>query len=182
MARVGHINYKVISLGPEIIFKILQPTQHSSITSPRMDTHHIHRPPSANGISVYYKDAHGSHPASTYHPRVGPPTYNFPPYPSIVTNGIQRVRPRVSLSRLPVTPTILRRVKTVLDQDPSGFSNRLLWVVCCTAFPWFHEEWQIYSSQHLPLQPRPASVDEGRCHRQPLQSITSGNYTQSIKD
>ena len=61
-----------------------------------------------------------------------PPTTS--PRIHLVTNGIQRVHPRVSLSRLPVTPTILRRVKTVLDQDPSGFSNRLLWVVCCTAF------------------------------------------------
>ena len=98
-----------------------------------MDTHLIYCPPSTNGISVHYKDAHGSHPTFTYHPGVGPPSYNFSPYP-LVINGIQRVRPRVSQSRLLVTPTILRRVKDVLDQDPLGFNNRLLWAVCCTAF------------------------------------------------
>ena len=61
-----------------------------------------------------------------------PPTTS--PRIHLVTNGIQRVRPRVSQSRLPVTPTILRRVKVVLDQDPLGFSSILLWAVCCTAF------------------------------------------------
>ena len=61
-----------------------------------------------------------------------PPTTS--PHIRLVTNGIQRVRPKVAQSRLPVTPTILRRVKAVLDQDPLGFSNRLLWAACCTAF------------------------------------------------
>ena len=117
----------------QIISKILQPTQHSPITSARMDTHHIYCPPSTNGISVNYKDAHGSHPAFTYHPGVGPPSYNFSPYPLII-NGIQRVHLRVSQSRVLVTPTILCSVKDVLDQDPLGFNNRLLWAVCCTAF------------------------------------------------
>ena len=61
VARVGHINYKVLSVSPKIISKILQLTQRNPTTSVRMDTHHIYRPPSTNSISVHYKDAHGSH-------------------------------------------------------------------------------------------------------------------------
>ena len=53
-----------------------------------------------------------------------PPTTS--PRIHLVISGIQRVRPRGSQSRLPVTPTILHRGKDVLDQDPLGFNNRLL--------------------------------------------------------
>ena len=50
-----------------------------------------------------------------------PPTTS--PRIRLVTNGIQRVCPKVAQSRLPVTPTILHRVKAILDQDSLGFSN-----------------------------------------------------------
>ena len=60
-----------------------------------------------------------------------PPTTS--PCIYLVINGIQRVRPRVSQSRLPVTPTILCRVKDALDQDPLGFMRSGEFTVPCSS-------------------------------------------------
>ena len=96
-----------------------------------------------------------------------PPTTS--PRIHLVINGIQRVRPRVSQSRLPVTPTILRRVKAVLDQDPLGFNNRLLWAACCTAFFGFMRSGEftvpsssLYNPDHH-LSMRDVAIDNHCC-------------------
>ena len=151
--EVGHINNKGLSVSPEIITEILQSTQYSSIASARMDAYHIYHPPSKNGINVHDKDAHDSHPGLTYHPGVRPLTYNFPCI-NLITNGIQQVRLRVSQSRLPITPTILCRVKAVLNQDPMDFSNiRTLVGGMLYGFLWFHEEQRTYSSEQFLYNP-----------------------------
>ena len=55
--------------------------------------HSSYRRSSTNGISVHYTDTQGSHQASTFHPRA--PTSS--PRTRLVTNGIQRVRPKVAV-------------------------------------------------------------------------------------
>ena len=37
-------------------------------------------------------------------------------------------------NRLPITPTILRRLRSELDKEPSKWDNIMLWAVCCTCF------------------------------------------------
>lgn len=51
----------------------------------------------------------------------------------LVLKGIHRIKPQQSCPRLPITPTILSAIKTVLDQHPS-FDNIMLWAACCVGF------------------------------------------------
>ena len=51
----------------------------------------------------------------------------------LVLKGIHRIKPSRSQARLPVTPSILRKVKEVLDGSP-GFESTMLWAACCTGF------------------------------------------------
>lgn len=45
----------------------------------------------------------------------------------LALKGLKRSKPRDKDSRLPITPYILRRIKTVLDQEPHRQDNIMLW-------------------------------------------------------
>lgn len=51
----------------------------------------------------------------------------------LVLKGINRVKPRQSCPRLPVTPTILEVIRQALLQNP-GFNSTMLWAACCMGF------------------------------------------------
>ena len=58
------------------------------------------------------------------------------PHMSVLLRGIRRTQalkapPRV---RLPITSTLLRRIKSVLAQQHSEYQNVLTWAACCTGF------------------------------------------------
>ena len=51
----------------------------------------------------------------------------------LILRGVQRAKPKGTRTRLPVTPRILRSIKSSLDLSP-GFDSTMLWAACCTAF------------------------------------------------
>ena len=51
----------------------------------------------------------------------------------LVCKGIQRLKPRCSQPRLPITPLILRQIKHNL-QPLSDFDNAMVWAAACLAF------------------------------------------------
>ena len=51
----------------------------------------------------------------------------------LILRGVQRAKPKGTRTRLPVTPRILRFIKSSLDFSP-GFDSTMLWAACCTAF------------------------------------------------
>lgn len=51
----------------------------------------------------------------------------------LVLKGIHRIKPSQKQARLPVTPSILAKIKEVLDRSP-GFESTMLWAACCTGF------------------------------------------------
>ena len=58
------------------------------------------------------------------------------PHMSVLLRGIRRTQvlkapPRV---RLPITATLLRKIKSVLAQQSSEYQNVLTWAACCTGF------------------------------------------------
>ena len=59
------------------------------------------------------------------------------PHMKILLRGIRRVHAQQCSSpriRLPITASIMRRIKTQLAGDPSAYVNRLIWAACCTGF------------------------------------------------
>ena len=47
--------------------------------------------------------------------------------------GINRVKPRPSCPRLPVTPLIMNAIKRTLEAQP-GYESTMLWAACCVGF------------------------------------------------
>ena len=62
----------------------------------------------------------------------------------LVLKGTKHLRPGAPDTRLPITPLILRRIKSTLLQDPYNYDHILLWAACCLGFsPFFHQgSWQ----------------------------------------
>ena len=52
----------------------------------------------------------------------------------LVLKGLKRQRPRSQDTRLPITPLVLLRIKSVLDKEPYKYDNILLWAACCLGF------------------------------------------------
>ena len=52
----------------------------------------------------------------------------------LVLKGLKRQRPRSQDSRLPITPLVLLKIKSILDGDPHNYDNILLWAACCLGF------------------------------------------------
>ena len=52
----------------------------------------------------------------------------------LVLKGLKRQRPRSQDSRLPITPLVLLKIKSILDRDPHNYDNILLWAACCLGF------------------------------------------------
>ena len=55
---------------------------------------------------------------------------------ALVERGIQNARAanRANRPRLPITPTILRKIKDAWTDQASHFDTVMFWAVCCTAF------------------------------------------------
>ena len=51
----------------------------------------------------------------------------------LVLKGIRRIKPKQGKPRLPITPHILLRIKSSLDQSPS-YDSTMLWAACTLAF------------------------------------------------
>ena len=55
-----------------------------------------------------------------------------------VLKGIKREQakqnPQSTHARLPITPAILRSLRSELDKEPSKWNNIMLWAACCTCF------------------------------------------------
>ena len=58
------------------------------------------------------------------------------PFMNLVLRGIKRVRAQGEHhpSRLPITVTVLRRIKTALARDPLSYRSVMVWAACCTGF------------------------------------------------
>lgn len=42
--------------------------------------------------------------------------------------------PQSSRTRLPITPAVLKKIKGVLNQQPSDFNNIMIWAACCLCY------------------------------------------------
>lgn len=51
----------------------------------------------------------------------------------LTLRGVRREKPHTANPRLPITPLILRRLKTVIAKD-SSYTGKLLWAAMCTGF------------------------------------------------
>ena len=51
----------------------------------------------------------------------------------LVLKGIHRIKPNQSQARLPVTPSIMAKIKGILDRSPD-FESCMLWAACCIGF------------------------------------------------
>ena len=68
----------------------------------------------------------------------------------LVLKGARRKEPKQKTTRLPITPSILEKVKQVLDQSP-GFNSTMLWAACCLGFFWLLALWRVHASRRNPL-------------------------------
>ena len=62
---------------------------------------------------------------------------SFPlPHMTVLLRGIKRVQSQAGprLIRLPITASLMRRIKAALAGQPSSYNNVLLWGACCTVF------------------------------------------------
>ena len=58
------------------------------------------------------------------------------PHMTVLLRGIKRVQSQAGprLLRLPITASLMRRIKAALAGQPSSYNNVLLWAACCTGF------------------------------------------------
>ena len=63
----------------------------------------------------------------------GDPLANTPRL-NLVLKGAKQLRPGAPDTRLPITPLILRRIKSTLLQDPYNYDHLMLWAACCLGF------------------------------------------------
>ena len=59
------------------------------------------------------------------------------PHMKVLLRGIRRLHAQQDSSsriRLPITASIMRRIKTQLAGDPTAYLNKLIWAACCTGF------------------------------------------------
>ena len=52
----------------------------------------------------------------------------------LALKGLRRKKPRASDSRLPITPYILKRIRSVLATNPKKCDNIMLWAACCLGY------------------------------------------------
>ena len=60
----------------------------------------------------------------------GDPLANSPRL-NLVLKVAKQLQPGAPDTRLPITPLILRRIKSTLLQDPYNYDHILLWAACC---------------------------------------------------
>ena len=60
----------------------------------------------------------------------------YSPYIKLLLRGVQRAhsQKRATLIRLPITSTVMARIKAALALDPSNYQNILTWAACCIGF------------------------------------------------
>ena len=58
------------------------------------------------------------------------------PHMTVLLRGIKRSQAQQGPShqRLPITATLMRRIKSTLATQPTKYANRLLWAACCVGF------------------------------------------------
>lgn len=56
------------------------------------------------------------------------------PYVKLLLRGIARSSAHSTRTRLPITQSIMNRIKSVLAQEPRAFANLMLWAACCVGF------------------------------------------------
>ena len=60
--------------------------------------------------------------------------HGISPRTHLIIRGIRRVQGEKQLTRLPVTPDILRAIKAVFAAHPADYANRMYWAAVCLAF------------------------------------------------
>ena len=77
----------------------------------------------------------------------GDPNMSSMPILEYLLHGVKleqaKRQPEAARTRLPVTPTILRRLQRQLDKEPSKWENVMLWAACCTCFFGFFRSGEI---------------------------------------
>ena len=71
----------------------------------------------------------------------------------LALKGAKRLRLGSPDTHLPITPLILRRIKSTLLQDPYNYDNILLWAACCLGFFCLSPVRGDCSPRHRPVQP-----------------------------
>ena len=65
------------------------------------------------------------------------PAFSCWPWLHYVTQGIKRSQPPKDNVRLPITLSVLKKLKQVWlseESEPASYESRLLWAIACTAF------------------------------------------------
>ena len=56
------------------------------------------------------------------------------PYVKLLLQGIARSSAHPTRARLPITQSIMNRIKSILAQEPQAYANLMLWAACCVGF------------------------------------------------
>ena len=56
------------------------------------------------------------------------------PYVKLLLRGIARSSAHPTRTRLPITQSIMNRIKSILAQEPQAYANLMLWAACCVGF------------------------------------------------
>ena len=60
----------------------------------------------------------------------------YTPHMKILLRGVQRMQasPSSARRRLPITASLMQRIKSQLARDPASYVNHMTWAACCTGF------------------------------------------------
>ena len=78
------------------------------------------------------------------------------PYVNLLIRGIKRTNAsrRSPHVRLPITVTLMRRIKQALSVNPHSYENVLLWAACCTGFFGFLRCAEFLTPDDTPFDPQ----------------------------
>ena len=89
------------------------------------------------------------------------------PYMKILLRGIRRIQaqPTSARIRLPITASLMRRIKAQLSLPPTSFLKVLIWAACSVGvgFLWVSSGWRVPRPGWCPIRSQQTPVTGGHC-------------------